>query len=594
MNNKIYIVDRNGNQIIVDGVAYIELKGDGFANEYLFYSLNEIINGDLNKIYVAKVNNDNLTIDDAEWENIKKTMRGITHQEQVEGLTYLNMFDEKGEGKVFKTEIPRKIALKLDNLTGLRDVYKIAISNPDNKSDTAAVGNQFFDSSLLQDKGEEKSVDNTNIPSAFDGSIKPTEPTPAPVVEQPTVQPQQPIEPQVQPVQQAAPTAPVVEQIAPAPVQEVPAVEAPPAVTEVPAVPVIQPVESAPVVPPIEQVIPAPQPVVETPAVPTPAVEASQPVQDVTQTALETIDEIKTIAPNPIPEVIPKSDVNGDDFAIPVSTPVQTPDDDNDIFNQIIKELSEIKNQNEEIKESIRKLQNNIANINTNLSQQEITNSQGNYDGMINTNMANTTEDVAAIDITSNGSVIIPSFEQAQQTAQQTANVISTNVLEPTNNVENTIINSVPESSAQAQTVLTQPVDIPSPVIEQPVETVPVTPGNTLQVPVAPPVAQQIVEPVAPVVPEVAQTAPAAVAPIEPVPVVPTQEPAPAVIEQPTAVAAVPELPQIIPEVPVATQNIIMPNANPIADLPPVQMPMGVSAGDDSSAVGATVTGFPQ
>lgn len=578
MNNKIYIVDRNGNQIIVDGVAYIELKGDGFANEYLFYSLNEIINGDLNKIYVAKVNNDNLTIDDAEWENIKMAMRGITHQEQVEGLTYLNMFDEKGEGKVFKTEIPRKIALKLDNLTGLRDVYKIAISNPDNKSDTAAVGNQFFDSSLLEDKSEEKSVDNTNTPSAFDGSIKPIEPTPAPVVEQPIVQPQQTIEPQVQQVQKADAQALAVEQITPVPVQEVPAVEAPPTVTDVPAVPTIQPVENVPAVPPIEQVNPAPQPVVETPVIETPAVEASQPLQDVTQPALETIDEIKTIAPTPIPEVIPKSDVNGDDFAIPVSTPVQTPDD-NDIFNQIIKELSEIKNQNEEIKESIRKLQNNIANINTNLSQQEITNSQGNYNGMINTNMANTTEDVAAIDITSNGSVIIPSFEQAQQTAQQTASVISTNVLEPTNNVENTIINSVPEPSTQAQTVITQPVDIPSPVIEQPVETVPVTPGNTSEVPV---------------VPEVAQTASAAVASTEPVPVVPTQESAPAVIEQPTAVAGVPELPQIIPEVPVATQNIIMPNGNPIADLPPVQMPMGVSAGDDSSAVGATVTGFPQ
>ena len=578
MNNKIYIVDRNGNQIIVDGVAYIELKGDGFANEYLFYSLNEIINGDLNKIYVAKVNNDNLTIDDAEWENIKMAMRGITHQEQVEGLTYLNMFDEKGEGKVFKTEIPRKIALKLDNLTGLWDVYKIAISNPDNKSDTAAVGNQFFDSSLLEDKSEEKSVDNTNTPSAFDGSIKPIEPTPAPVVEQPIVQPQQTIEPQVQQVQKADAQALAVEQITPVPVQEVPAVEAPPTVTDVPAVPTIQPVENVPAVPPIEQVNPAPQPVVETPVIETPAVEASQPLQDVTQPALETIDEIKTIAPTPIPEVIPKSDVNGDDFAIPVSTPVQTPDD-NDIFNQIIKELSEIKNQNEEIKESIRKLQNNIANINTNLSQQEITNSQGNYNGMINTNMANTTEDVAAIDITSNGSVIIPSFEQAQQTAQQTASVISTNVLEPTNNHENTIINSLPEPSTQAQTVITQPVDIPSPVIEQPVETVPVTPGNTSEVPV---------------VPEVAQTASAAVASTEPVPVVPTQESAPAVIEQPTAVAGVPELPQIIPEVPVATQNIIMPNGNPIADLPPVQMPMGVSAGDDSSAVGATVTGFPQ
>ena len=163
MNNKVYIVDRNGNQVIVEGISYIELKGDGYSNEYLFYTLNEIVNGDLNKIYVAKVNNDNLTIDDSEWDNVKKAMLAITHQEEVVGLSYKNMFDEKGEGKVFKTEIPRKLALKLDKLTGLRDAYKIAMSTPESKSDTAAVGGQFIDPELLVDKGNENSIDKTNV-----------------------------------------------------------------------------------------------------------------------------------------------------------------------------------------------------------------------------------------------------------------------------------------------------------------------------------------------------------------------------------------------------------------------------------------------
>jgi len=570
VNNKIYIVDRNGNQVIVEGISYIELKGDGFANEYLFYTLNEIVNGDLNKIYVAKVNNDNLTIDDAEWEYIKATMRAITHQEQVEGLTYLNMFDEKGEGKVFKTEIPRKLALKLDNLTGIRDTYKIAISNPGNKSDTAAVGGRFIDPELLVDKGNEKSIDNTNTPSAFDGSIKPSVPEAIPQV------------------QEVAPVAPVMETPA-APVQEpAPVASAP---TQAPAAPVqgVQPAVDAPAVAPVQPVVATPQvqtvqaPVVELPTV---------PVQtEKTKEETNPFEEIKAIAPTPIPEVLKE-----DSFAIPVSTPpVQTTSgtsaiEDNDIFNEIIKELSEIKNQNKEIQESIRKLQNNIANINTNLSQQEITNSQGSYDGMINTNMANTTEDVAAIDITSNGAVVIPSFEQAQQTAQQTASVISTNVLQPSNNAIdtsiNTTINTVPTSDVieqPTQAVITQPVDLPSPVIEQPVSPAPVS----VPVPEAPPV--PVVEtPVAPA----QELAP--VAPAQPVAPAPVQKAQPAVIEQPTAVTEVPELPQIIPDVPMAsdTPNIIMPNGDPLADLPPVQMPMGVSAGDDSSAVGSTITGI--
>ncbi len=603
MNNKIYIVDRNGNQVIVEGIAYIELKGDGFANEYLFYTLNEIVNGDLNKIYVAKVNNDNLTIDDAEWENIKAAMRAITHQEQVEGLTYLNMFDQKGEGKVFKTEIPRKLALKLDNLTGIRDTYKIAISNPDNNSDTAAVGGQFIDPELLVDKGNEMSVDNTNTPSAFDGTIKPSvpeaipqvqeiqpvAPTPTPVVEQAVVAP-------VQATQPVAPTpTPVVEQAVVAPVQETQPVVPSPETTVAPVVEtsVVQSAEKTPTAEPtvtenVEQVstqVPQVQ-TVQTPVVELPTVPAQAEVKTEETNPFE---EIKAIAPTPIPEVLKE-----DSFAIPVSTPpVQTTSgtsaiEDNDIFNEIIKELSEIKNQNKEIQESIRKLQNNIANINTNLSQQEITNSQGNYDGMINTNMANTTEDVAAIDITSNGAVVIPSFEQAQQTAQQTANVISTNVIEPSNNViENTIINPVPAAPVieqPTQTVLTQPVDIPSPVIEQPVSSAPAPVAETVipEVPAAP-----VVE--TPVAPQPVAQTPAPVQTVAPV-----ETPQPAVIQQPTAVTEVPELPQIIPDVPMAssTPNIIMPNGNPLADLPPVQMPMGVSAGDDSSAVGSTITGI--
>ncbi len=141
MNNKVYIVDRNGNQIIAEGISYITLKGDGFSNDYLFYTLNELVNGDLNKIYVAKVSEVDKNITDEEWDNVKRVMLAITHGETVEGMSYNSIFDEKGEGKSFNVDIPRKIAIKLDKLTGLRDNYKLAITNPNRNANVAAVGN---------------------------------------------------------------------------------------------------------------------------------------------------------------------------------------------------------------------------------------------------------------------------------------------------------------------------------------------------------------------------------------------------------------------------------------------------------------------
>jgi hypothetical protein len=199
--------------------------------------------------------------------------------------------------------------------------------------------------------------------------------------------------------------------------------------------------------------------------------------------------------------------------------------------------------------------------------------------------MANTTEDVAAIDITSNGAVVIPSFEQAQQTAQQTASVISTNVIKPVNNaMGDNIVNQVVQPQAvQPQVVqpqAVQPQVVQPQVIEQPVNVIPESIGTSVipEVQQAPVISQPVVQ------------APVA----QPVMAGPVQQPQPVVIEQPTAVTEVPELPQIIPDVPMvsSTPNIIMPSGNPIADLPPVQMPMGVSAGDDTSAVGSTITGL--
>ena len=496
MNNKVYIVDRNGNQIIAEGISYITLKGDGFSNDYLFYTLNELVNGDLNKIYVAKVSEVDKNINDEEWDNVKRVMLAITHGETVEGMSYNSIFDEKGEGKTFNVDIPRKIAIKLDKLTGLRDNYKLAITNPNSNANVAAVGNP-------------ENVVTTEV-------VSETPAIPEVKVEETTVTPT---------VSVAATST--------QPVQPEPTVNAQPEVT-------------------------------------TTVVEETKPVTtEVVSEETKPMEEIQSISPMPIPDVV-LEDKKEDNFAIPVTNKVTPSIEDNDIFNEIIKELKDIRTQNEEIKESIRKLTNNIANINTSLSSQEIKQAQGSYDGMINTNMANTTEDVSAIDITSNGTVVIPSFEQAQKSAVNSANVISNNI------IDTTVSAPIVETPAVEPVVVQEPTTpVAAPVVEE--TPVPANPIESLAT-------SPVVTPTEPVVAETPAIQEPVVAPVASAPV------------QEQAVAAVPELPQILPDVPMVDEktsttnsNIIIPEFDPNAGLPPVQMPTGVSAGDDSSAVGSTI-----
>lgn len=582
MNNKITVIDRNGNQIVAQAVSYITLAGESVNNEYLFYTLNEVVNGDLSKIYVAKVNADDLTISDPEWENVKRAMLAIVHQEEVVGLSYNTIVDEQGNGKSFNIDAPRKIALKMDKLIGLQDEYKLALSNPENTSDQPAVGNtQFFDPNLTKEVEPPKAEE---VPNAFDGSMNATTvqnvglptgpvapvPNPVPAVEQPAI--------------------PVVQEvIAPVTVEQVPPV------VETPAAPVVeQPVVSQPTVTVTEvpttntvNVIPA-QEQSDAPVVtPNPAADITPVMQNIVPASIPSAID----GPAVNNQATPVNDVNenANDYAIPVNKVHYEENEDMDsvIFDQIIQELNQIKSQNSEIRESIRRLTDNVANINTTLSTVDMNNQQGNYNGMINTNMANTTEEVSAISINPEGQVIIPSINEVTQNASQAANVLTNNVLEQP-------VVSAPE-------IIEQPV-LTGPVIEQP--TIPVVPEPVqpqiieqpvqpvIEQPIAPPVVEQpviqtpVVEPAPQVIDQTVNSVPtiATVETIQPA------QPAPAVIEQPT----VNQEPQIIPDVPVMGVNvpepvIVVPEYDPNAGLPPVVMPMGVSAETNAPAVDGSI-----
>ena len=553
MNTKISIIDSNGNQIIADGVSYIVLSGEEYRHEYLFYTLNEIVNGDLTKIYVAKVNEENNNIDDFEWDNVKKAMLAIVHQEDIVGLSYEKMVDETGASKTFKVDFPRKIALKMDKLVGLKDEYKLALSNPDNTSDAPAVsGTQFFDKT--DEKKNEPQV--VTVQNAFDGSmapeaVAPSAPAPVPAtIQTPTA-------------------APVVSTpVAPAPVETPAVVSTPVAQTPAPAVP--------------EVVIPS--------VAPAPAVNNDVAKQEVTVTVTPTASvapEMKNITPSPIPNVLDglpqvKSHSNDDSFAIPTSQ-VSEEDIDTVIFDQIIEELNQIKSQNAQIQESINRLTNDVNNISNKDVVGTPTQVQNN-DSMINTNTSNTSEDVSAVEFSENGSIVVPDYNQIQSSANQAVKTLTTNVLtEPSEPVNDQVIiqQTAPTELLEPSVTTIEPVGntiISGPATNEIINTAPPSiidtsvPQAVVQTP-APAVAPTYVEPQ--VVTPVVETVPVTPAPVE---------------MAPQVINTAPAQPQIIPDVPVYGVNvpeptIVVPEFDPNAGLPPVVMPEGVSAGNDVSVL---------
>ncbi len=566
MNTKISIIDSNGNQIIADGVSYIVLSGEEYRHEYLFYTLNEIVNGDLTKIYVAKVNEENNNIDDFEWDNVKKAMLAIVHQEDIVGLSYEKMVDETGASKTFKVDFPRKIALKMDKLVGLKDEYKLALSNPDNTNDAPAVSStQFFDKT--DEKKNEPQV--VTVQNAFDGSMAPAAPAPSTPAPEPA------------PAQIETPAAaPVVTTpVAPAPVAEAPAVA--PVVTTV--------VESAPVqttAPASKEVIP--------PVENAPAVNNEVAKQNVTVTVTPSVaPEMKNITPSPIPNVLDglpqvKSHSDDDSFAIPTNQ-VSEEDIDTVIFDQIIEELNQIKSQNAQIQESINRLTNDVNNI----GNKEVVGTPAqvqNNDGMINTNTSNTSEDVSAVEFSENGSIVVPDYNQIQSSANQAVKTLTTNVLtEPAESVNDGVIiqQTAPTEVIEPSVTTVEPVGntiISGPVTNEIINTAPPSIIDT-SAPQA-----QVQTPA----PEVVTTPPVAPAPVEPQVVTPVVEPAPVTPAPaevtPQVINTAPAEPQIIPDVPVYGVNvpeptIVVPEFDPNAGLPPVVMPEGVSAGNDVSAL---------
>ena len=260
MDNNVKIVLGNGD--ILDAVGISLIHVDASNKDYVFYSLNELANGNMDKIYIAEASQNGTTpgpISDDEWANIKQIMLNISHNEAVQGISYKPLI-----GLTINVGDAKKLAIKGDKKQAFIDAQNKAIAptteidEPAFVSDQAANGSPFFAADVnATGQTETKPVQEEQVQSAF--SMQPPVQQDIPVesldMETPqTEEVQETVVPQVETIDTSA--APVVEA---APVQEVAAVAEP--------TPVVEPQPEEPAVPVVETVVVPTAPVETTSAI---------------------------------------------------------------------------------------------------------------------------------------------------------------------------------------------------------------------------------------------------------------------------------------------------------------------------------------
>lgn len=141
MNENVQVINQNGDAMNTEGIAYIELTETG--KKYLFYTLDEKVDNNLTKIYIAEVSetagNAN-SISDTEWDDLRKKMVRISHKEEVLEIKYLPMGNI-----VFNIGEPKKLAISDLNKQAFKDA-QITHSIAANQTATPVVGGEstFF------------------------------------------------------------------------------------------------------------------------------------------------------------------------------------------------------------------------------------------------------------------------------------------------------------------------------------------------------------------------------------------------------------------------------------------------------------------
>lgn len=179
MNGNVTIIDNKGNAILAEGISYINVPT--INKKYLFYTLNEIVQNNLTKVYIAEVSDSIGTtnvINDQEWDYLKKIIEKIvqgTIETEIQNIPMTSGSFNVGEQRKLGLNDKVKEALKNRQLmmsNGNNDVTKSEISA------TPQPNSSFFyieQPSQLTEEGnqinqENASTENINI---FDNPMTP-------------------------------------------------------------------------------------------------------------------------------------------------------------------------------------------------------------------------------------------------------------------------------------------------------------------------------------------------------------------------------------------------------------------------------------
>lgn len=564
MDNNVKIILGDGNVLDAVGISYIHI--DASNKDYIFYSLNELANGNMDKIYIAEASQNGTTpgpISDEEWDNIKKIMLNISHNEAVAGISYKPLI-----GLNFNVGEAKKLAIKGDKKQAFIDAQNkavaptVSVDEPAFVSEQAANGNPFFASDVNAEGKQVIAQPETVVPSAFAMNPPVEQEIPVESLDNETSQPI------VQTIIQPA-VAPQTEQVI-TPVIEQPAIEQP--VIEQPAVDqLIQNVlEDAPAITPPQLIENSMNDVLDV----APSTVVSEPTTTETRNTINNIDELKQAivdvqnAINKMNEYIASVE-NKSNTVVVSTTQVQTISTGQGPVateSMNIAEQPEIKTDNlgeESILSDTQPgfvgtpvMQENEMLINTGIETNEI----------LNTSVINTLNEDVSVSVTP--TVIEPTVDSTVAINEEPAIVIDNQAQDtPTINLNAAHVVSTPNSA----------IDINSSTVEVAIPAAPAIDINTPQIPISPIEANgiptvspvQTIEPVQTITPILSQAVTQTV--LEPVQPVQELIPQP---DQQTSVQTVPEigavqqvpivdLSSINTDVTLPTDMVANPNPNP-------------------------------
>lgn len=172
MIESVTIIDKNVNGILAEGIMYATIKNlsngvpEGDGKDYIFYCLNEMVDSEQTKIYVAEAADQpgkaNPIADD-EWKIVTNALKAISHKEETPNVTFKKM-----TGATFYTSDPKKLAIKLPVKQIFKDAHfsaTLAINQP---APAATQGNPvFIDNSQTQANTETATTATENNLNAF-------------------------------------------------------------------------------------------------------------------------------------------------------------------------------------------------------------------------------------------------------------------------------------------------------------------------------------------------------------------------------------------------------------------------------------------